>query len=99
MLRLEKVATPATAASVVPPASVPPPGFAPIATVTVPPNPVAVFPSPSWAVTWTAGLIAVPAVVVVGGTLNTSCVAFPAAMLNAALVAPVGPVAAAAVSV
>src|SRR5439155_8972099 len=47
----ENVATPLTAATVAVPASVPPLGFAPIATVTFPVNPVAVFPWPSRAVT------------------------------------------------
>src|SRR5438477_415171 len=95
MLSVENDATPATAATVVVPASVPLPGFAAIATVTLAPNAVAVFPSASCAVTWTVGLIAVPAVVGLGDTLNTSSVALPAAMLNDTLVTPVGPVAAA----
>src|SRR5437870_12262235 len=85
MLKFENVATPDTAATLAVPASVPPPGFVPIATVTVPVNPVAVFPSASWAVTRTAGVIATPAVAFDGCTENTSCVAAPAAMLNVAL--------------
>ena len=86
----ENVATPLIAATVAVPASVPPLGFAPIATVTFPVNPVAVFPCPSRAVTCTAGVMLAPATVVVGCTANTSCVAFPAVMLNALLV-PVRP--------
>src|SRR5439155_19818612 len=86
MLRPEKVATPATAATVLMPDKVPVPGFVPIATVTSPVNPVAVLPFPSWAVIWTAGVIAAPATVVLGSTLNTNAVAVPAVMLNAALV-------------
>src|SRR5256885_16196381 len=86
MLSPEKLATPATAATVLVPDKVPVPGFVPIATVTFPVNPVAVLPFPSWAVIWTAGVIAAPAVVVLGCTLNTNCAAEPAVMLNAALV-------------
>src|SRR6266480_1921387 len=86
MLRLENVATPATADSVVVPASVPLPGLVPIATVTLPVNPVAVFPCASRAVTWTAGVIVAPAVAFVGWTVNTSWLAAAGVMLNAALV-------------
>src|SRR5437867_237587 len=93
MLNPEKVVTPATAATVFVPDKVPLLGFVPIATVTFPVNPVAVFPLASWAVTWTAGVIAAPAVVVLGCTLNTSWVAVPAVMLNAALVVLPAPVA------
>src|SRR5437773_591084 len=93
MLSPEKLATPATAATVLVPDKVPVLGFVPIATVTFPVNPVAVLPLPSWAVTSTAGVIAVPAVVVLGCTLNTNCVAEPAVMLNAALVVLPAPVA------
>src|SRR5213592_2307614 len=93
MLNPEKVATPATAAMVLVPDKVPLLGFVPIATVMFPVNPVAVFPLPSWAVTSTAGVIAVPAVVVLGCTLNTNCAAEPAVMLNAALVVLPAPVA------
>src|SRR6266700_1875643 len=78
MLNPEKVATPATAATVLVPDKVPVLGFVPIATVMFPVNPVAVLPFPSWAVTWTAGVIAAPAVVALGCTLNTSWVTDPA---------------------
>src|SRR5438094_10517829 len=91
MLRFANVATPFTAATLVVPESVPPPGFAPSATVTVPVNPVAVFPCASCAVTCTAGVIAVPAAVLLGCTLNTSCLPVPAVTLNAALGAPLTP--------
>src|SRR5438034_10612576 len=77
MLKLENVATPDTAATLAVPASVPPPGFVPIATVTVPVNPVTVFPRASCAVTLTAGVIATPAVALDGCTENTSCAAEP----------------------
>src|SRR2546430_9214820 len=75
------------------PASVPLPGFVPIATVTFPVNPVAVLLLASRAVTCTAGVIVAPADVVLGSTENTSCVAVPAVMLNAVLVALPAPVA------
>src|SRR5216110_1966584 len=91
MLSPEKVATQLTAAWVSVPESVPLLGFVPIATVMFPVNPVAVLPPASWAVTSTAGVIAVPAVVVLGCTLNTNCVAVPAVMLNAVLVPVTGP--------
>ncbi len=93
MLSPEKVATPLTAAWVRAPESMPPPAFVPIATVTSPLNPVAVLSFASSAVTCTAGVIAAPAVVVVGCTENTSWVAEPAVMLNAALVVLPAPVA------
>src|SRR5438093_1479872 len=86
MLSPEKVATPATAATVLVPDKVPVLGFVPIATVMFPVNPVAVLPLPSWAVTWTAGVIAAPATVLLGSTLKTSAVAVPAVILSAALV-------------
>src|SRR5207249_8676754 len=78
---------------VVVPASVPLPGFVPIASVTFPVNPVAVLLLASSAVTCTAGVIAAPADVVLGCTENTSCVAVPAVILNAVLVALPAPVA------
>src|SRR5207302_1455763 len=95
MLRPANVATPFVAATVVVPDSVPPPGFAPSVTTTFAVNPGSVLPSASCAVTCTAGVIAVPAVVLDGWTLNTSCDATPGVILNGVLV-PVGrPVAAA----
>src|SRR5947208_512800 len=86
MLSPENVATPLTALDDVVPDRIPPPGLVPMATVTLPPNAVAVFPSASCAVTCTAGVIAAPAMVVVGGTVNASCVAAPGVTLKAALV-------------
>src|SRR5438552_1521850 len=91
MLSPENVATPATAATVFVPDKVPVLGLVPIATVMFPVNPVAVLPLPSWAVTWTAGVIAAPATVFVGSTLKTSAVAAPAVTLNAVLVVPPPP--------
>src|SRR5438445_13082752 len=92
MLSPENVATPPTAATVFVPDRVPVLGFVPIATVTFAVNPLAVLPLPSWAVIWTAGVIAAPAVVVLGCTAKTSCVAPPDAMLNPVLVLVPAPV-------
>src|SRR5438445_13507868 len=88
MLRVENVATPLAAATVVVPARAPPPGFVPIAAVTLPLNPVAVLPCASWTVTCTAGVIAAPAVVLVGWTVNPSWLAGPAVMVNGAGMGP-----------
>src|SRR5712692_6319050 len=77
MLKLAKDATPATAACISVPDSAPPPPLVPIATVTLLVNPVARLLFASWAVTWTAGVIAAPAVLFVGCTVNTSLVATP----------------------
>src|SRR6266702_3882279 len=88
-----KVATPPTAATVKLPERVPPAGFVPIATLTLPVKPGTVLPSASCAVTWTAGVIVVPAVVLVGWSVNASRVAVPLVMLKGALVAALSPVA------
>src|SRR5437867_447949 len=97
MLRFANVATPLAAATVAVPASVPLPGFAPRAMVTLPLNPVAVFPCASCAVIWTVGAIAVPAVALLGCTVNSRVAAVPGVILNASLL-PVATPAAAAVS-
>src|SRR3989442_2720930 len=89
----ESVAPPPTAAPVFVPDRVPVLGFVPIATVTFAVNPLAVLPLPSWAVIWTAGVISAPAVVVLGCTENTNCVAVPAVILNPVLVVLPAPVA------
>src|SRR3990172_6585179 len=91
MLRLENVAPPATADAVVVPASVPLPGFAPIAMLTVPVNPVAMLPWASRAVTSTAGAISAPATVVPGCPVMTSCVAGAGATVKLLLVGAGGP--------
>src|SRR3954447_19537144 len=90
MRRSENVATPFTALTVVDPDRVPPLGFAPSAIVIVPLKLVATFPAASRAVTWTAGEIGLPAVALLGWTVNASCVAAGAAQLtsNAAEVLP-----------
>ena len=89
MLKVEKVATPATAVTVVAPASVPPPGSTPSATVTLPVNPVATFPLASSAVTATAGLSVRPAAAVLGCVVKMTWLAAPAVILNGVLVAGV----------
>src|SRR2546425_1764692 len=71
MLRFANVATPATAAAVAVPESVPPPALGPSVTFTLPAKPVATLPSASWAVTCTAGVIAAPADALVGCTLRS----------------------------
>src|SRR5207245_3480867 len=93
MLSPEKVATPATAATVFVPDKVPVLGLVPIATVMFPVNPVAVLPLPSWAVTWTAGVIAAPATVFVGSTLTASAASVLHAPLHVVLVVLPAPVA------
>src|SRR3954467_15306022 len=89
MERLEKVATPLDAASVVVPESVPPPGLAPMATVMLAVELVTVFPNASCTATCTGGLIAAPAVALVGWTMSATLEAAAGLMLNAAEVAPV----------
>src|SRR5689334_19353994 len=92
MLSVLNVATPLTAGTVVVPARVPPPGLAPSATLTLPVKPVTGLPTASRALTWIAGVIVAPAVVVAGGcTVKTSCVTFPGAIVKPVLVAPERP--------
>src|SRR6266516_6043737 len=93
MPSVENVATPLTAATLFVPASGPPPGFAPSATVISPVYPVTTLPEASRAVTFTAGIVC-PAWVDCGCVVNARFVAGGgggAVMLNAALVAPVKP--------
>src|SRR6266480_842894 len=101
MLNVENVATPFTAATLLVPDSVPPPGFAPSATVIVPVKPVTTLPDASRAATRTAAIVC-PAWVDVGCVVNARFVAGgggggggggAAVVLNAALVVPVNPVA------
>src|SRR2546426_2755191 len=91
MLSDAKVATPATAATDAVPPSVPPSGLVPIASVTLPANPVATFPNASRAVTSTAGVMVAAAAVLVGCTVNTSRDAAAGVMLKVALVTPRSP--------
>src|SRR3954469_12464373 len=89
MERLEKVATPATADTVVVPDSAPPPGLVPIATVMLAVEPVTVLLNASCTVTCTAGAMDTPATSSVGCAENASLVADAGLMLKAAEVAPV----------
>src|SRR2546422_968724 len=92
MLRLLKVATPLTAATVVVAERGPLAGLGPISSMMLLEAVVTVLPWASWTATCTAGVIAAPAAVLLGCTVKTSFIAAPL-MLNALLVAPVRPVA------
>src|SRR5436189_3460232 len=92
-LKVENVATPLAAATVLVPARVPLAGLVPIATVMLVVAVVTVLPWASWTDTCTAGVIAGPAAVLLGCTVKASFAAAPTLMLNALLVAPVRPVA------
>src|SRR5213594_1616349 len=92
MLRLLNVAIPALPPVPVrfdlSPESVSPPGLLPMATVTLgrpPGNDVTLFPKASWTVTLTAGVMMVPAVVLVGCTVKASCAAGPALTVTVAV--------------
>src|SRR5205823_3011560 len=89
MDRLGKVATPLTAATVVVPDSVPPPGLLPMATVMLAVELVTVLLNASCTVTCTAGLIAAPAVALVGWTVKATLLAAAGLMVNADEVAEV----------
>src|SRR5438445_13578056 len=82
MLSPVNVATPLTALDDVVPERVPPPGLVPMATVTLPPNAVALFPWASSAVTCTGGVITAPAVAFPGATVKASALAGPGVMLD-----------------
>src|SRR3954471_7077702 len=75
MDRLAKIATPATAATVVVPDSVPPPGLAPMATVTFAVEVGMVLANASCTVTRTDGAMEAPAIAFVGWTVNASWLA------------------------
>src|SRR4051812_35966668 len=81
MERLENVATPFTAATDVVPDSAPPPGLARMAIPMVAPEPVTVLPNWSCTVTRTAGLIATPAVALLGWTVKASLLAAAGVMV------------------
>src|SRR5260221_4677942 len=89
MERFENDATPALAATVVVPESVPLPGLVPMATVMLADDPVTVLPNWSCTVTWTAGAMAEPAVALEGWTVKASLLAAAGLMLKPAEVAPV----------
>ncbi len=92
-VRGEKLATPFTAATVVVPPRVAPPGLVASATVTLPVKLGTGFPAASSALTWTAGLIAAPATVLDGCTVKASWVVVPGMMSNAVLVTGAKPLA------
>src|SRR5262245_15095142 len=89
MERLEDVATPLTADTVVVPDSVPPPGLVPIATVMLAVELVTVLLNASCTVPCTAGRRASDVVALVGWTVKASLVAAAGLMLNTDEVAPV----------
>src|SRR5438874_1521217 len=89
MERLENVATPADAATVVLPDSHPPPARRPSDLVMLAVELVTVLPNASCTAACTAGAIAAPAITVVGCTVKPTWAAAAAVMLNAAEVAPV----------
>src|SRR5262245_11107012 len=89
MERLEKVAMPATADTVVVPDSVPLPGLAPIATVMLAVEVGTVLPKASCTDTCTPGEMAAPAIALVGCTVNATLDAAAAPMLKVPEVAPV----------
>src|SRR5437868_2594237 len=89
MDRLEKLATPLTAAAEVVPDSVPPPGLAPMAMAMLADELVTVLPNASCTATCTAGAMAVPATALAGWTANANLAAAAGLMVNAELDAPV----------
>src|SRR5207248_2713426 len=84
MDRLENVATPADAATVVVPDSVPPPGLVPIATVMLAVELVTVLPKAARNGAGSAGAIATPAAASGGWTAKASLAAAAGLMLNPA---------------
>src|SRR5437773_514326 len=95
MLNVENVATPFTAFTLVVPESVPPPGFAPIATVIDPRSEERRVGDASSAATRTTDIVCAACVDCgcVGRAPYASCGGGGAVMLNLALVAPVSPLA------
>src|SRR5437868_3404575 len=94
MLKVENAATPFTAATVTVPASAPPAGLVPIATVIVPVKLATTAFEASRAETCTAGEIVEPDWVLLGCVVKARCVAGgggAAVILNVALVALVRP--------
>ena len=89
MESVEKLASPAVAATVAVPDNVPLPGLVPIATVMLAVELVTVLPNESCTATCNAGAIAAPAVAFVGCTAKANWEAAAGVMLNALLVAPV----------
>lgn len=88
MFRFENVATPFAGLPDVIPASVPLPGFVPMAITIGVVAPATILPLASSIATRTAGAMELPTTVVEGCAINASCVA-AVSTLNGALVAPV----------
>src|SRR5947199_1269187 len=76
-LKVENVATPLAAATVLVPARVPLAGLVPIATVMLVVAVVTVLPWASWTVTCTAGVFTAPATALLGCTVKTTFAAGP----------------------
>src|SRR3954470_2264576 len=89
MDKLENVATPLAAETVVVPTSVPPPGLVPMAIVMLAVELVTVLLNVSCTVTCTEGAMDTPATAFAGWTVNASLAAAAGLMLNADEVAPV----------
>src|SRR4051794_23867689 len=89
MDRVENVAMPAAAATVLVPDSVPPPGLVPIASVMLAVEEVTVLLNASCTVTRTGGAMATPATAPVGWVVKASLAAAAGLMLNAVDAAPV----------
>src|SRR5437773_2395522 len=89
MERPGKEATPELAATVVVPERVPPPGFVPMARVTLAVELVTVFEKASWTVSWIAGATETPATALDGWTVKATLAAAAGEMLKALEVAPV----------
>src|SRR5207302_431875 len=76
-VKVENVATPLTAATVVVPARVPLAGLVPIANVMLAVAVVTVLPWASWTATCTAGVFTAPATALLGCTVKTTFAAGP----------------------
>src|SRR3569623_468957 len=90
MLRSANDATPLASGTTTVPLNVPPPGLVPMATVTLDVlSVVTTLPPASSSDTLTAGLIEVPATVLLGCTVKSSLLGVPTVTLNASLTAAV----------
>src|SRR5207247_9754134 len=90
-LKVENVATPLAAATVLVPARVPLAGLVPIASVMLVVAVVTVLPWASWTVTCTAGVFIAPAAALLGCTVKTSFAAGPTPVVAAGPALPPGP--------
>src|SRR5437870_5230695 len=89
MDKVEKLATPETAATVTVPERVPALGLVPMATVMLAVELGTALEKASWTVIWTAGAMEAPATAVVGWAVRASVAAAAGEMLKAAEVAGV----------